>query len=140
MPRPRTNDPLGVSDQPRNIVTDTTRVTEITTEFRRKLVFVEGSYRATVRAIGSDVDFNRSLARLKRSLARKRPSKHRGERAHPEIEKAILQHAMEHAKKRTGSSAPELTQQDANHGARKAAEQLRPYRRPTNRILKFYVR
>lgn len=139
MPRPRTNDPQGVTDHARNIVTDPTRVDAITTEFRKKLAFVEANYRSTIRALGSDLDFNRSLAGLKRSLSRKRPSKRRGERAHPEIEMVILKHAMDHAAIRTGRTGAPLTQEDANFGARKAAELLRPRRRSSYRILRHHV-
>lgn len=140
MPRPRINDPLGVSDQPRNIVIDPARVDAITDEFQKKLAFVEASYRSTIKAVGSDLDFNRSLTRLNRSLDRKRPSKRRGDRAHPEIEMVILKHAMDNAASRTGKTGAAITQEDANFGARKAGELLRPRRRPSHRILRHYVR
>ncbi|MDR7102893.1 hypothetical protein [Croceicoccus sp. BE223] len=140
MPRPRTNDPQGVTDQPRNIVTDPTRVDAITTEFGKKLAFVESSYRSTIRALGNDLDFNRSLAKLNRSLNRKRPAKRRGERAHPEIEVVILKYAMDHAAIRTGSTGAVLTKEDANFGARRAADLLRPRRRSSYRILRHHLR
>jgi hypothetical protein len=116
------------------------RVAAITREFRKKLAFVDGSFRATIRAVGSDLDFNRSLEKLNRSIRRKRPSKRRGERAHPEIEMVILKHATDHAARRTGTPGAALSQEDANFGARKAAELLRPRRRSSHRILRHYVR
>lgn len=139
MARRRRNDPLGVSDNPK-VVTDPARLEVLTDEFKRRLAIIDANYRSVVQTVGGDKDFNASLARLKRSLARKRPAKVRGERAHPEIEMVILKHALDHAERRTGMPAPQITQQDAQFGARKAAELLTPRRgHPRNTLLRYHV-
>lgn len=139
MPRPRTNDPLGASDAP-NFATDPAREQELVEEFKRRLAFIAQSYRLALELLGRDQDFNRSLARLKRSLARKSPANMRGERAHPELELVISRFARDHAEARTGSQGAEVTQQDAQAGARKAAELLKPRRgRSRNWALRYHA-
>jgi hypothetical protein len=139
MPRPRTNDPLGVSDNPK-VVTDHARLEELTDEYRRRLLYVSQNYQFAVDAIGSDPDFKSSHAKLQRSLARKRPAKVRGVRAHPDLELAINRFAREHAEARTGTPGAEVTQEDANAGARKAAELLNPHTgRSRNWLLRYHV-
>ena len=139
MPAPRRNDPLGVSDNPR-VVTDPARVEELTVEFVRRLDFVQRSYGFALRTLGSDREFNASLAKLKRSLARKRPAKRRGDRAHPEIETVISKFARDHARERTGDTDATVTQRDAQAGARRAAEILRARPgRSRHSILRHFV-
>lgn len=139
MPRPRTNDPLGVSDAP-NFVADPAREHELTEEFKRRLAFIAQNYRLMLEVVGKDQEFNRSLAKLKRSLAREQPAKTRGDRAHPELELVINKFARDHAEARTGSVGAEVAQEDAQAGARKAAEQLKPRRgRSRNWVLRHHV-
>jgi hypothetical protein len=139
MARRRKNDPLGVSDNPQ-VVTDPVRLEVLTNEFKRRLAVIDANYRSVVQTVGNDKDFNASLARLKRSLARKRPAKVRGERAHPEIEMIIVKHALDHAEERTGTPGADITQHDAQFGAVKAAEQLESRRgRSSNRLLRYHV-
>ncbi len=139
MARRRKNDPLGVSDNPQ-VVTDPARLEVLTDEFKRRLAIIDANYRSVVQTVGDDKDFNASLARLKRSLARKRPAKVRGERAHPEIEMIIVKHALDHAAERAGTSSAQITQQDAQFGACKAAELLQARRgRSSNGLLRYHV-
>jgi hypothetical protein len=139
VPAPRRNDPLGISDTPRNLVSQA-RVSERLDEFKRRLAHIRGSYQLALEARLGDREFNGSLAKLKRSLARKRPSKRRGDRAHPEIEMVISQFAKANARNRTGLSDAAVTQEDANRAASKAAQILRSRKgRASNAILRFHV-
>ena len=92
MPAPRRNDPLGITETPKP-PKDAERLAELVDEFRGRVSYVERHYEFLRLAFGGDLEFNASLAKLKRSLARKRKTSRRGDRAHPEIELVITKFA-----------------------------------------------
>ena len=139
MPAPRRNDPLGIAETPKP-PKDAERLAELVGEFRGRVSYVERHYEFLRLAFGGDLEFNASLANLKRSLARKRKSKRRGVRAHPEIEMVITKFARDHARERTGLDDAEVTQRDADAGAKRAAEVLKTRRgRSRNTLLRHHV-
>lgn len=139
MPAPRRNDPLGITETPRP-PKDASRLAELVEEFRQRAEYVERHYQFLKWAFGGDREFNASLAKLKRSLARKRKTKRRGDRAHPEIEMVITKFARDHARERTGIEDAEVTQRDADAGAKRAAEVLQTRRgRSRNILLRHHV-
>ena len=64
MPRWRTNDPLGVSDDP-VCVSDPVREAEVAREFQRKLAYIERSYKVCKAHVHDIRSLNGSLIRLK---------------------------------------------------------------------------
>lgn len=136
MPRPRTNDPLGVSDNPK-VATDPARLEASVAGFNHRRQLIEQNYNAVLQYVGN---FNRSLEKMKRGLARKRRAKIRGERAHPAVETLINKLARDQAEARTGIPGSKITRADAEAGARKASEVLKPFRgRARNEMLRFHV-
>lgn len=139
MPSSAISDLLEASDKP-TVAKDPARDQAVADEFAKRRSFLKWNYQFALQSLQGDKAFNRSLARLKRSLARKRPAKHRGVRAHPELEIAISVFARRHAAKRTGDPKAEVTQQDANAAADQASKLLLPRRgRPRNSILRIHV-
>ncbi|MGN6357714.1 MAG: hypothetical protein ACTHLU_09580 [Novosphingobium sp.] len=139
MPRPRTNDPLGVSDNPPTL-TDPARSAEVIAEFQRRAAYIIRHYHVGLATLGNDRAHNRSLEKLERSLQRVRPTKRRGTRAHPEVEMAITKFAQDNAQMRLGSADAVVTQEDANAGARKAHAVLK--KRPgrgRQTLLRYHV-
>lgn len=122
MPRPRTRDPLGVSDCP-NIVSDPERVALIQNEFNKKWAYALQSFRVA-RVIDSRGTVPASLARLRTALERKRPLKYRGERLHPEVEMALTIKAQEFANDRTGENDTRVLQGDIQKAARFLVDQV----------------
>lgn len=139
MPRPRQNDPLGVSDNPA-VVTDPARVEAITTEFQNKLAYVAQSFKFARTYMGDNTDFNESLEKLRRAVKRKRPGSTPEGRLYPEIEMLISHFAREEAVKRHGFPDAEVIQADIEAVARRAAKTLQFRRgRPVHAILRHHV-
>jgi hypothetical protein len=94
VPRPRLNDPLGVSDDP-VCVTDPVRTAAVVAEFQRKLAYVEQSYGLWE---AHDVDhrsFNCFFARLKRAVTDSSRRIGRKTRLDPRLEILISHRARE---------------------------------------------
>lgn len=139
MPRQRTNDPLGTSDNP-HVATDPDRINQRLTEFHRRISYIEESYRLCSNGLGPDVAYNRSLARLRSAVRRNATHARPLERAHPEIEIAINKFALDHSCGRTGSEHPELTEDDVKVGVLRAAAELKMRRGAgRNTILRRHV-
>jgi hypothetical protein len=85
VPRWRTNDPLGVSDNP-VCVTDPVRVAEIAREFQRRLAYIERSYEVCKAEVDDVRSFNDSVSRLKRAVAEPSKGTARKSRLHPRLE------------------------------------------------------
>lgn len=116
MPRPRTNDPLGVSDHPR-VVTDVAVTERVTQEFQLRFVYTLQSF-TVARAIEKDRGtVEASLIRVREALARKRPWRLRGARLHPLIEAALSRKARECAAERTGVESADVKQRDIQKAA-----------------------
>lgn len=111
MPRPRTLDPLGVSDSP-NVVTDPERVESLAREFWHRLFFALDSFR-TARLIDETFGtVEASIARLKYALKRKRQAKSRGLRLHPEVKIVLATKEQQFANTRTGRGDARILQCD----------------------------
>lgn len=141
MPRPRSKDPLGVSDHPAP-VTDPIRHAELVAEFRRKLDHVKWSY---IRSRGPLEDslkrYNADLKRLQETLKTGDPGKPRGVRMHPLLEKAINDRALGYARQRTGEEEPELECEDVERAAHEVAARAKAFRgRPKDLHLIRHVR
>lgn len=139
MARPRRNDPLDTSD---HVVaaTDPARIAQRVNEFRRRLDFIATSFSITRKHLGDTVEFNRSLARLKRAVKRKAPQHAGQRRLHPELELIVTHHARQHAATRTGRSEGELVQADIDAAASTVAATVKSRRgRPKDAVLRYHV-
>lgn len=85
MPRRRPNDPLGVSDDP-ICVTDPVRTAEIAEEFKRRLAYVQESYRLWETHAAGNRSFNQSLVRLRKALSKPAAPNRRESRLDPRLE------------------------------------------------------
>lgn len=139
MPRPRSNDPIGVSDHPL-CVDDPAREAALTSEFKTRLAYIRSSYVQAVELVGDDTCYNRSLNRLRAAVLHPTSKRARGERLHPNIELIISHRARQHAEQRTGVSDTPVTQEDINFAAKHAAETLSLRGgRPEAAILRHHV-
>lgn len=141
MPRPRSKDPLGVSDHP-IAISDPAREAELVAEFEQKLEHIKWSY---IRSKGPFADFlkkyNDDLARLQKQLKTGDPGTPRGIRIHPLLEKAINDRALEFARQRTGDAQPELECEDVELAAHDVAGSAKAIRgRPKELHLVRHVR
>lgn len=127
--------PLGLDERP-NFITCEKRKAERLAEFLRRLDYVLASFRLSIQT----VDFNGSLARLKRTVRRHRKSLERGERVHPIIEIVINHRARMLAAKRTGDERAALIQADVEKAALWVASNISPIRgRPRAQLLDHHV-
>lgn len=94
MPRWRTNDSPGVSDNP-VCVTDPARVAEIAREFQRKLAYIERSYEVRKAEVDDVRSFNDSVSRLKKAVADPSKGETRRSRLHPRLEILICSAARQ---------------------------------------------
>lgn len=141
MARPRTNDPLHVSDNPR-VAADTQRVAELVEEFELGLACIKRSYLGVkAHQIGSLKEYNSSLARLKKAVAA--TSKVGGaakKRIHPLLELRITNKARElgglDPSMMLGREHEELMQRAARYVARTAKPRSH---RPDNAALCYHV-
>jgi hypothetical protein len=85
VPRRRRNDPLGVSDNP-SCVSDPVRTAEIAEEFKRRLAYVQESYRLWEAHADGNRSFNESLTRLKKALSEPAARSRRKSRLDPRLE------------------------------------------------------
>jgi hypothetical protein len=116
MPRPRTNDPQGVSDHP-VLAIDPERIERIEQEFRQRLVYTLRSF-TVARAIERDFGtIEASLVRLREALARRRRVEQQGMRLHPQIEMALSYKAREFAEERTKTADAKVEQRDIQKAA-----------------------
>lgn len=90
----RCNDPIGVPDSP-NVIADPAKGAGRVAEFRKRLNYLDDSYRFEMDARLGCNDFNRSLARLRKSAGRPRNPAVAETRLHPGIELLINQKAKE---------------------------------------------
>jgi hypothetical protein len=116
MPRPRINDPQGVSNNP-SLVSDPARVDAIKESFKRRLIYTTRSFR-TARFLDKTYGtVPASLVRLREAIARKRRTKRTGSQLHPEVEGAICVIARQYAAQRLGRSDAEVEQCDVQRAA-----------------------
>ncbi len=135
MTRRRIEPPLGLSGRP-NLVRSETRKAELLAEFRRRLSHVLSSYRQSL----THADFNRSLARIKRTVKFGRQAPGRGDRVAPFLEIIINHHARRFALERTGEHETELTQADVERAAKWVADHVHPIKgRPRAQLLDHHV-
>jgi hypothetical protein len=139
MPRPRTNDPLGVSDHPQ-LAVDPERITRIQQEFRRRLIHTLRSF-SVARTIERDYGtIEASLVRLREALARRRPVKRQGLRLHPEVEMALSYKARQFADERTKAADAKVEQRDVQKAALWVTNALTVKQgAPTDRMLVHHV-
>lgn len=141
MARPRTNDPLGVSDNPR-VVTDAKRLAELVDEYKLGLACIERSYLGVkAHRVDSLKEYNSSLTRLKKAVAA--TSKVEGAvetRIHPFLELRITDKARElgglDPSVVPGREHDELMQRAARYVARTARPRSH---RPDNAALRYHV-
>jgi len=139
MPRPRSRDPLNLPSEP-NLAKTPEREQELTDEFLRRIAYVLQSYTLFREAHGPIGTFNEDLRLLKNSLSKTAKRLPARKRIHPELELLINFHARNHARTRTGSDHPTLTQEDIDEGARKTLETVNPRRgRPEDLGLRYHV-
>ena len=135
MPRPRTNDPSNLPTVP-NPTKDPRRKEELVAEFRHRLAYVMHGYEFAKQAIASDMFYNKDLARLKRSLARKHKRRGKGSRLHPEIEMVISNLARQLAK----DEGVKVNGDHVAEAATIASRLLKPRRgRPDDAVLEHHV-
>lgn len=139
MPRPRTNDPSRVSDDP-VCVTDPVREAELVVEFRGRMEYVAHNFRMGLRLNQSSKDFNDALAQFKRAVTRGTPPGLSGKHVHPVIEMAVSKQARDLARKRTGMDDAEVEGEDMRKASRKVAGLLQPVpNRPRTDVLHHHV-
>lgn len=132
MPRPRRNDPLGTSGEPR-ISSDPVRIEELRQEFHRRLEYIADSYRVARERVGSRREFNASLARLRRAVNAKRT------RQGP-LELAISHMVRKNAAERTGAPDARVIQVDIDAAAKFVVSRIKPQRgRPEDDLLRHHV-
>lgn len=139
MPRPRRNDPAGVSDNP-NVVTDPVRAAELAEEFQRRLAYLQRSYHIEKRLdLGVD-GYNQSLARLKRAVRRPRDPNVPESRLSPWIEIAINIRARELAGLDPDAPLESQHNRFVQQAAREIAARAKAVRGTTGeRVLRRYV-
>ncbi len=139
MPRPRTNDPLGVSDNP-VCVSDPVRELEISSELKNRLAYVGQNYRSCVKFIGGPKVYNDALRRLRKAVAGTNPADAARKRLPPLIEMAVSEKARSFAAERTGDEEAVVAGEDIRRAAQWAAEELKPIaNRPHASILRLHV-
>lgn len=131
----RKNDPLGVSSP--NIVTDSVRVDELVTEFKRRLDYVCSHYETARQLFDEGLTFNQSLEALQQWHAR--PERRRPKpRLHPEVD-FVAWYLARRAADAEGRSG-QLTDADEEAGALDALQRLKPRRgRPRDHQLRHHV-
>ncbi len=139
VPRPRRNDPLGVSDNP-ICVTDPEREAEVLEEFNRRLSYLAASYRFGKDHFPDYKNFNRSLARLKKAVGRPKIPGQSESRLDPRLE-ILINHR---ARKLAGVAATEMLGPDhdkfVQQAAAEIADSLQPIRgRPASPCLRHHV-
>ena len=132
----RRNDPSNLSAKP-NPTADPEREAELVNEFKKRLGYLEESYRASRRFEPEDETFNQSLRRLRRSLASRRTSRRPRKRLHPEIEMEISLQAQRLAE----GEGPKVEPRHVGEAVKLAVERLTPRRgRPDDIMLEFHVK
>jgi hypothetical protein len=123
MPRPRTNDPLGISDSP-NYVTDPARAEAIIDKFKARLRYVQQSFRMTRDMESKFGTVAASARRLKDAVNSKRNGRTVESRLHPQVEAAISLKARKFALHRTGDATARVIQADVDKAATLIADLL----------------
>jgi hypothetical protein len=139
VPRPRRNDPAGVSDNP-NVVTDPVRVAKRVEELKRCLAYLEHSYQLEKRLGFGVEEFNESLVRLRRAVGRPRDPSVPESPISPWLEIAINMRARELAG--VEASAPLLPEHNrfVQQAAKEVAARTKAVRGPSrDRTLRRYV-
>ncbi|MGD9710811.1 MAG: hypothetical protein AB7V46_01945 [Thermomicrobiales bacterium] len=104
------------------------------------MAYVRASYILAVELFGDDVQYNRSLARLRAVVSRSTPAGRPGARLHPHIELFISHRARRHALERSGDPNAPVTQVDIDLAAKYAAQTLRTRRgAPEAAVLRHHV-
>lgn len=124
MPRPRINDPVGLSDNP-VCVTDPVREAELVSEVRRKLDYIAGSYRAAKNILRGGAEFNQAVRDLKAAVERGTPAGLSGKRLHPLLELEVNREARAIARARSGSEQSEVIGDDIRMAARAVAGRIK---------------
>ena len=133
MARPRIYDPAGVSDNP-VCVTDPAREAELVDELRKRLEYVKRHY-LFVRSLTHLLDYNSSLAQVKKTLAGK-PGGAEIARLNIDIQLAIGAKAREFAQERGISSDDPISAEDRKRALQWVASTLKPIRgRPRDEVL-----
>lgn len=139
MPRPRTNDPLYVSDNPVT-VQDAERKAELIAEFKNKLSYIRSSYKLAMRWFGGGNAFNESINQLVEAVNGRTPGELSGKRLSPFMEMAVSHHARRFAAMHTGKEEAEVTGEDVRRASHEVAKTLKPIaHRPQAIFLKHYV-
>ena len=135
MSKRRIEPPSGLPERPNN-VTCKRRKSELLQEFVKRVDYALKSFRSGYET----VEFNASLARLKRTVKLGRQGPGRGERLHPLIELVVNHHAHRFATERTGDETSTMIQKDVEKAAALAATLISPMRgRPRAQLLDHHV-
>lgn len=140
MARPRTNDPLDVSDDP-NVITDPTRIAELVEEMQSRLAYVVQSYH-TLKASGIvDIgSLNSSRARLRAAAADNEGITNQADRLHPLLELSIAEKAREMTSTTGEAGRTKLTTEAIDAAARAVAASARTKRGArSNLLLRHHV-
>ena len=136
MTRKRTNDPLGLSDNPA-CVTDPVREAELLAEFRRRLAYLRRHYRAGRIIYGDVTDYNDAVRALKRTAEGKPARGGKYRRLLPMIELAVSMNARRFARERTGDPGATVEGEDIRRASIHVAGHLDPicHRPPAKNLI-----
>ena len=138
MPPRRQNDPPGLSDNP-VCVTDPAREAELIAEFRRRVAYIEQSYRVGKLFYSTTPDLNHAIRALKSARERSCTGNYR--RLPPMLEFAVSENARRFAEERSGRADASVEGEDIKRASRRVAECLTPIsHRPRGDNLRHHVR
>jgi hypothetical protein len=104
VPRPRTNNPKGVSDNP-VVSTDPVRIDAIVAEFQNRLKYIHHSFIAARKLFGTNVQFNEAIKQVRRSVRSKNPESLNRNALQGEVAMVLSHFANEEAATRAGPDA-----------------------------------